>query len=176
MQQAVFETDRLIAKELSKSNLSAFHDMQSSPNVMKYVGQKPMSEDESEANLDRLMDHYNNPESGFLVWGVFDKKSNELIGTAALIIEDDGQTAELGYRLREKFWRQGFGSEISAGLINHAFLSLKLEGIFAEVDQRNVASIHILDQTMKRIKAFWNEESSSDDYYYELNKADYEKI
>lgn len=176
MQQTVFETDRLIARELSKSSLSDFHDMQSNPNVMKYVGQKPMSENESEANLDRLMKHYANPESGFLVWGVFTKKSKELIGTAALIIEDDGQTAELGYRLREKYWGQGFGTEISAGLINHAFLSLKLEGIFAEVDQRNVPSIHILDQTMKRIKSFWNEESSTDDYYYELKKADYEKI
>lgn len=150
--------------------------MQSNPNVMKYVGQKPMSETESQENLDSLIQHYNEHESGFLVWGIFDKKSNEFIGTGALIIEGDGKTAELGYRLREKYWRQGFGSEFSAGLINHAFLSLKLEGIFAEVDQRNVSSIHILDRTMKRMKAFWNEESSSDDYYYELNKIDYDKI
>jgi RimJ/RimL family protein N-acetyltransferase len=174
MSDSLFDSERIYIRHFALSDLASFHDMQSNPNVMKFVGQQPMSESESEANLRKVMDHASNPTDGFRVWGAFLKETDEMIGTCAIISSTADH--EIGYRLREIFWGNGLGFELANAVLKYAFNSLKIELIFAEVDQRNTASIKILDKTMYRIRAFWNESSQTNDYYYELSKANYEKI
>ncbi|GAA0631257.1 GNAT family N-acetyltransferase [Sporichthya brevicatena] len=48
--------------------------------------------------------------------------------------------AELGYRVRREYWRQGFASEGARALLRHGFVDLGLSRIFAETMAVNVAS------------------------------------
>ncbi|UKN01322.1 GNAT family N-acetyltransferase [Paracrocinitomix mangrovi] len=164
----VFSTERLIARQLIHSDFPDFYDLQSNPKVMLYTGQEAMGLGECERDFYSVINRYSEVENKFWVWAVCSKESNELLGTAAILINQSGN--EIGYRFREKHWGNGYGVEITKGLIDHAFSTLNLSSVYAEVDQRNAPSIKILDATMNKVKAFWNEESQTNDYYYELSK------
>lgn len=166
----------LTFRPLSWDDLEAFTDLQSNKNVMRYCGDmRPMTTDECRQDLERILTIYEkeNPIQ-FRIWAVCLKGQNELIGTGALISANDKH--ELGNRIREKYWNQGLGKEINQGLLKLAFEHYQVDEVWAEVDQRNTASIKILDASLKRIKAYFNEEYQTHDFYYALSKADYEKI
>ncbi|MBD3636948.1 MAG: GNAT family N-acetyltransferase [Crocinitomicaceae bacterium] len=173
MSQQLFETERLIVRQLSLSDHGTFHDLQSNPSVMQYTGQAPMNEEESLADLQHVIAHYSDASSGFRVWGVYLKNSGENIGTGALISEK-GQH-EIGFRLREDFWKMGYGKELAQGLLEYGFDQLQFDKIFAEVDEQNEGSIKILDKVLDCIRKFHNPETDTDDYYYELTRNEYEK-
>ena len=168
------KTERLYFRPLQESDLAPFTDMQSNANVMRYAGEmKPMSTEECEKDLLRILDIYQKEPLHFRIWAVCLKKNDEFIGTGALITEDNKH--EIGYRMREKFWGNGFGTELNNGILELAFDHYGFDEVWAEADQRNTASVKILDRSLKRIKAFFNEESKTDDFYYELSKLEYEK-
>ena len=91
------------------------------------------------------------------------------IGLCAFLKNNENEN-EIGYRLREKYWRKGFGTEVTIGLLNYGFDHLKMEKITADVDTRNVNSIKILEKFMDAKKEFFNEEDDCTDRRYEVNK------
>lgn len=171
MSPEIFKTDRLEVRHLVLSDIDHFIDLQSNPKVMHFVGSPAMSGQECEEDLQKLIRLYTEPGNGFHIWGVY--FNTELIGTCALIQNEKGN--EIGYRFREKFWKKGFGSELTAGLIDFVFTKLQLKDLWAEVDVENIGSVKIMDKFMRRIEKVWNETDNCWDYKYDLKKADYEK-
>jgi ribosomal-protein-alanine N-acetyltransferase len=73
------------------------------------------------------------------------KQSNKLIGGIGLDRDDGGSgTAELGYWLGRQYWRQGYGREAAAAMIDHGFNGLRLDTITAFTDPCNAASQQVL--------------------------------
>ena len=167
------QSDRLYCRKLHSNNLESFFELQSNPKVMQYVGRLPMTFDECKEDLKHVISHYSDQDSGFRVWGFFQNTDHELIGIGAIISNEKGN--EIGYRIREKYWGKGFGMEITEMIISYAFDQLNLDSIFAEVDQRNLHSIKILDQMLSNKRAFFNTVDQTDDFYYELSRQEYEK-
>ena len=52
----IFETDRLIIRELRKSDATDYFDMMGNPNVMCLIPRKPMTRSESNKHLANLID------------------------------------------------------------------------------------------------------------------------
>ena len=69
-------------------------------------------------------------------WGVF--HAGALIGTVAVT------KAELGYMIAPRRWRQGFAAEACQLALNHAFKTLPLDHVTAEVWADNHASRGLL--------------------------------
>lgn len=172
MNSSLFKTERLEIRKLVLADLDHFIDLQSNPNVMQFVGAPAMSKDECEADLIKVISLYAKSEKGFCIWGVY--LNEELVGTCAIIQQDNAN--EIGYRLREKFWKQGFGGELTEGLIKYAFDDLQLNDLWAEADVSNIGSVKLLEKYMNRIDKVWNESDGCWDYKYELKKKEYEKI
>jgi RimJ/RimL family protein N-acetyltransferase len=162
----IFQTNRLEVHNLRNEHLSAFHDLQGNPNVMKFTGQSVFSPPESKANLEEVISRYIQKDNELWIWGVFLKGQEELLGTCAIVIRE-GEN-EIGYRFREKYWGNGYGFEITQGLIKHAFDTMKLESLFADVDKLNTHSVKILEKCMKFESSFWNEQDKSTDRKYTL--------
>ena len=172
MSTILIKSERLYGRELQISDLPSFIDLQSNTKVMRFVGKNPMSAKECEADLENIIRHYK-AQDGFRVWGFFQLADDQMVGTGAIISDNKGN--EIGFRLREKFWGNGYGVEITQNLIKYGFEHLNLDNLFAEVDQKNIHSVKVLDKTISNKKAIWNEVFQSDDYYYDLSKSTYEK-
>ena len=170
MGSELFQTERLKVNYLNYRDLPYFQDMQTNPEVMKFVGAPAMTNKECEVDLQKVISFYDKKNAYFNVWGVY--LENEMIGTCAIIQNNEGN--EIGYRFRQKFWARGFGKEITKGLLSYAFNKLNVGSVWAEVDISNLASVSILDQFLNRIDKQWNKSDNCWDYKYSLTKQEYE--
>lgn len=160
----IFQTERLTIRVLEDADLDLFFDMMGNPNVMNPIPQSVMNRAESDKTFEVL-------KSGARgnVWAVSEKGKPDLIGLCALIKNDENDD-ELGYRLREQFWGQGYGTELTKGLIDYGFNVMKMDKITADVNIENVRSVKILDKFMTPVRTFFNENDNCTDRRYELLK------
>lgn len=142
----VFKTNRLTVRQLTYNDLEGFHELQSNKNVMLFTSGKPMTIDENKTDLKKVITHYHTPNNTFWVWAV--TNGEQFIGTVALIKNKQDEW-EIGYRLLEKYWGNGFGKELVNGLIEYAFSQKNITSLIAYVDKNNKASVAILQQFFK---------------------------
>ena len=160
----IFSTERLLVRKLRATDFPPFHEMQSNPNVMQHIIGRAHTEAENETQLKGVIDAYAKPNNNFWVWAILRKEDSAMVGTCA-IIKTEGED-EIGYRFLEKYWGNGYGLEITTGLINHALDTMKVPSLMAVVDKRNIASVKILERSkLKFIKEFVNEEGITDRLY-----------
>jgi 8-oxo-dGTP diphosphatase len=85
--------------------------------------------------------------------------SGVLIGCAGLRLARDGKSADLGYWLGRKYWRQGFGLEVATRLTSWGLAEMRISRVTATVAEDNEASLAVLrragfTETGKGTKAF----------------------
>ena len=74
-------------------------------------------------------------------------RQGEFLGWVLLIPADGTRPEiEIGWRLRQTAWRQGFATEAAAPLLRHAFVTLKLPEVIAEIDPANSASQRVAEK------------------------------
>ncbi|TNE61596.1 MAG: N-acetyltransferase [Bacteroidetes bacterium] len=173
MNSMVFETPRLLVRHLRPDDLSAFHEMQGNTNVMRYTTGRGMTPEENERELNRLIDRYTQPDNDFWVWAVEEKTAGAFIGTCALVVNHQ-QEQEIGFRFLEKYWGQGFGTEIARHLIDYAFSLPDVAEIVAYVHVDNLGSAKVLERSPLQFeRTFFNTEENCMDRVYRLARADY---
>lgn len=165
----IFETERLIVRNLNMDDLAAFHEMQGNIKVMQYTTGKATTLEEDTAGLKEVIDFYDKQDNDFWVWAIVQKNDQQFVGTCALV-KDDNQEDEIGYRFLERYWGNGYGKEVTKGLIAYAFNELKKEKLVAVVNKKNIASVKILDATFMFVKEFYNEQEQCVDRLYHLYK------
>lgn len=162
--ETVFETRRLIVRNLVESDFEAFHEMQSDEEVMRYTTGRALDESENRRQLRMCIDSYSKQGNDFWVWAVVRKDDGRLVGTCAVVPNES--RPEIGYRLLRRCFGMGFGQEICDGLVEYCIHEQKLDEIIAFTDVRNVASTKILDRSPLRfIEETTNEDGLADRFY-----------
>jgi RimJ/RimL family protein N-acetyltransferase len=141
--QAILRTERLTLVPLSDEHLELEIELDSDPEVMRYLtGQGRTREQVLAAHQMRLATA--EPLPGFGFWVGF--ADGNFVGW--WLLEPPGWTeqkpvegqAELGYRLLRRYWRQGFASEGCRELLRHAFEDLSLHRVFGLTMTANTPS------------------------------------
>ncbi|MCH2231177.1 MAG: GNAT family N-acetyltransferase [Crocinitomicaceae bacterium] len=167
----IFETDRLIVRQLHESDKRAYFDMMGNPNVMSLIPRKIMSKDESDKHLAQFIKN-NAQQISTKVWAIQLKAENEFIGLCAFLKNNENED-EIGYRLRENYWGVGYGTEITKGLIDFGFKHLNTDLITADVYVDNLRSIKILEKFFSRDIEFFNTEDQCTDRRYKLTRKEW---
>lgn len=92
-----------------------------------------------------------------------------MIGLALFLINEYDEK-ELGYRFRVDYWRKGYGTETTRGMLEYYFKQMKVKKVTADVNVANIGSVKILDKFMKPVLEFLNERDNCTDRRYELEK------
>lgn len=141
--QAMLRTDRLELVPLSGEHLELEVELDSDPEVMRYLTGHGRTR-EQVVTTHRLRMETAEPVPGLGFWVGF--RDGDFVGWWLLeplgwadrnVVE--GQ-AELGYRLLRRYWRQGLASEGSRELLRHAFEELHLQRVSALTMTVNTAS------------------------------------
>src|ERR1700744_4383227 len=100
-------------------------------------------------------------------------RQGEFLGGVPLIPADGVRPEiEIGWRMRQIAWRQGFATEAAAPLLRHAFATLKLPEVIAEIDPGNHASQRVAEKLgLTRIGLVLHE--SVPTLRYSITLADY---
>jgi RimJ/RimL family protein N-acetyltransferase len=159
----IFETERLLIRNLKLSDLNAFHEMESNPKVLQFADGVVKSIGDHLIELKELISSYNNPKNDFWIFAIENKSNQLFIGTVALVKDENDD--EIGYRFLEKYWNLGFGSEVCKGII----LYCKKKGmkkIIGYVVDENRASAKILEKyNFKIIDQFLNDDNQQETKY-----------
>jgi ribosomal-protein-alanine N-acetyltransferase len=165
------ETERLLLRELELSDVEGMFELESNPNVHRYVGNKPISHiDESRAYIESVHQQYKTFGTGR--WAVILKETNEFLGWSGIKfitneINNHKDFYEIGYRFIERHWKKGYATEAGKAFIDYAFNELKADVLYAYADAGNENSRRILEKLgLQYVNSFEYEGES--EVWYEL--------
>lgn len=156
-----FETPRLLFRELQPTDDVAMFALDSDPDVVKYVGVKPVEDiEQTREIIKNIRQQYT--DYGIGRWAVVLKETGEVIGWAGLKfirhLNGFDDNYDLGYRFAKAHWGKGYGYESAKAWIDFGFREMKLKRITAYVDVENTASVSILEKCgMRRVNTFMDE-------------------
>jgi RimJ/RimL family protein N-acetyltransferase len=141
------ETKRLILRPVIESDVQGFFQLDSNPNVHRFLASKPVKTiTESEAMIATILDQYNKFDLGRLA--VVLKDTNEFIGWSGLKYEQNLRKEfnyyDLGYRFKPQYWGKGYATESALASLAYGFNALKLEEINAVASIDHIASNIVL--------------------------------
>lgn len=174
----ILKTDRLILRELQLSDADAFFAMDSNPKVHIYLWQKPVEKIEETIQTIEFV-HKQYQDNGIGRFAILLKDTNEFIGWAGLkynteMVNNKTNFYDIGYRLEEKFWGNGYASEATFAWLKYAFESMKIKKIVAAAHAENSASNRILQKIGMQITEQYIENGVSWNWYeLENNKVNF---
>lgn len=165
------ETERLILREIISSDDAGMFELDSNPEVHRFLGNKPVKNiKESQGYIENVRQQY--ADNGIGRWAVILKETNEFIGWSGIkLIKDEINNHqnfyEIGYRFIQKYWGKGYASEAGLAFVNYAFNEMKVEKLYAYADAGNVNSRHILEKLgMYYVNSF--EYDGEEEVWYEM--------
>ncbi len=135
-------TERLLLRPIQMSDSSAFFEIFSDAEVMKYWSSEPIETAEEAETLVK-------EELAWVTgvsWGIELQASAQLIGKIVLFnFSEQNRRAELGYILGRHHWGKGYMTEALDCVLAHAFGELALHRIEADTDPDNLPSLALLE-------------------------------
>lgn len=142
----LFESERLIVRQLTLQDTPGLTEILSDPEVMKFSVRGVCDEDETRQFIDWCLECY--LSHGVGPWALLEKASGCLIGFCGIGPElvDDVEEINLGYRLAPGFWNQGFATEAVKGVISYAFDQTHLESVVVIIEPEHTASVRVTEK------------------------------
>ncbi len=160
------ETERLILREIVPADESAMFELDSDPEVHRYLGNKTVKGiDESRAMIQSIRQQY--VDNGIGRWAVIEKATGEFAGRTGLKLIKEPTNGhvdfhDVGYRLLKRHWGKGYATESAKASLQYGFVEMGLSEIYGIVNIENKASRNALEKCgLKFIETFvwkgWNE-------------------
>lgn len=156
MNKMFLQTERVFLREINITDISLLLDLDSDPDVMKYLSDgKPSTFDDVQMAMSRILKVCEDHKYQFGFWIAYSRDQNEFMGWFHFRPDKkDSQNVrniELGYRLKKKFWGQGFATEVSQALLKYGFEKCDIDSVFAITMKSNSSSQNV----MKKLGMTW---------------------
>ena len=141
-------TERLLLRRWTSADLAPFAAMNADPVVMEHFP-STMTRDESDQFVsERIAKHFD--EYGYGLWAVERIDRQEFIGFVGLMWQcfDASFTPalEVGWRLSQPNWGQGFATEAAAEALRIGFTDLSMDEIVSMTSPLNTRSIAVMQR------------------------------
>jgi len=142
----VLDTPRLRLRPLADADVPPLFALFNDSEAMRYWARPAMTDvAEVEALLREIRSH--SERATLFQWGIARREDDRVIGTCTLFrINQEHRRAEIGYIVRRDLWGQGLATEALTALLNHAFGTMRLHRLEADIDPRNAASIRLVER------------------------------
>jgi RimJ/RimL family protein N-acetyltransferase len=140
------QTDRLILRSFTQSDLEPFAEIVSDPEVMRFAtySGETMTRAQAWNWLCLMLGHWH--MRGFGIWAVEKKNTNTLIGRIGLQYLDWFEDVELVWMLSRATWGKGFALEGMLAVIKYAFGTLELPRVTAVIHPENTPSLRLAEK------------------------------
>jgi RimJ/RimL family protein N-acetyltransferase len=178
------ETDRLVLRRFTRDDLDSIVELDSDPAVKRYIDNgAPADRRDLAETLEWWLGWYERSERyGF--WAAVEKSTGRFVGWFHLRPGDGDapDEPELGYRLRQEVWGQGYATEGSRALIAKAFSELGADRVSASTMAVHAASRRVMEKAgmhfVRTFDAGWPVRIPGDeegDVEYAIDRAQWEK-
>lgn len=148
MKQKIYKTKRLEIRPLSLSDYGLWEQaclLPPSKTTNKWDKKPPIPSKELFKKVIKRHQSQSKADQTYQ-WGVFEKNSKKLVGMVDIHILERYvvQKANLGYRIFNQYWGQGYGKEAVSKIVIKGLLDLKLNRLEAVIDLENKRSIKLV--------------------------------
>jgi [ribosomal protein S5]-alanine N-acetyltransferase len=151
------ETDRLVLRPLSPDDLDSLAPYMADPEVMRYMGGKTMTREETAARIERFMHVFE--LDGIGQFAVERNEDGVVLGRCGILnwetepwkpvarAETDKPTeTEVGYLLGRPHWGRGYATEAATAVRDYALTEVGEERLIALIMRGNVASQRVAEK------------------------------
>lgn len=161
MSRVVAETERLILRDWGDGDADRFYEVMNTPAVMRHLG-GVQDRPGWDAGVGRIFGYQQ--DFGHTLWLVERKRDRELLGFCGLKrVNSEGTQLtgqfEIGWRLRESAWGQGYAKEAAIASLDLAFGTFGAPSVVALTIEPNLDSRGL----MKRLGMNRREDLDFDD-------------
>lgn len=150
----LIETERLLLRPLIASDLEPYAALMADAEVVRHLGGKPYTRDETARALAVMMDRFAN--DGYGQVAIVRKDDRRFLGRCGLLVwelpawrptshlQAYGPTeTEIAWRLGRAYWGHGYATEAAAAVRDYAFATLDLTRLISLVTPANSPSIAV---------------------------------
>ena len=139
-------SERLHLRPVTKRDFSAIAEMDSDPDVMRYLCLKsPVPSYEQALEGAYYMLELRAPSGGG-TWAITCRTTQIFFGWVWVVLLGDVPYVDLGYRLAPRFWGHGYATEAGRQVAHHAFLDLGIPHLTALIPPLNLASVRVVEK------------------------------
>lgn len=145
MSSIILETERLKLEMIGEDHFGNLYKLLSNKKVHKYFP-KALNKIEAKEFYDKILSMYKT--DGYCFWAVIRKNDNKFLGICGILNQKiDGQVeAEIGYRLLDTFWCNGYATEAAKGCIDYAKDKLSKKSVISIIRSVNIPSIRVAEK------------------------------
>lgn len=155
-EEYIFESSRLGFRMWQESDKEIFAKMNGNKEVMRYFP-KTLDSNESDNFIHRIQEHFN--QYGYGLWAVEIKDTKEFIGSIGFLNAsfeaEFTPCVEIGWRLDNKYWNNGYATEGAKVCLEYGFANLNLNTIYSFTAEINQPSQNVMEKIgLKKVGQF----------------------
>jgi [ribosomal protein S5]-alanine N-acetyltransferase len=141
----ILQTPRLTLRRFTQADTNLLLQLNSNPEVLKYLHEPPLATEEQALHILNtiILPQYKNNLGR---WAMHLKTTHEFIGWCGLKYLAEANEIDLGYRLMQNFWGNGYAYEAAKHTVEYGFNQLNLKTIIGRAHIENIASLKILEK------------------------------
>lgn len=145
MGQSFLETERLLLRPITNSDVDNLLWMFSDPDTMKFM-EKLLNREDTLKWIAWNFKHHE--ENGFGYLAIELNDSQTFIGRVGLVAStiEDERKVEMGWFVHSEYWNKGYATEATKALLNYAFDNYGLDTVYATLNPKNTASVRITEK------------------------------
>jgi RimJ/RimL family protein N-acetyltransferase len=137
-------TDRLVLRMWRYADSDAYVALCADPEVMKFLGGKPMTRLEAWRHLAMLVGHWD--LLGYGMWAVDERETGRFVGRVGFNNPDGWPAFEIGWTLAREFWGRGYATEAARVALKYAFEELDQSHVISLIHAENKGSIAVAER------------------------------
>lgn len=144
MNVITLETDRLLLRSWREEDFEPFAEMCADPEVMRFLGGKPLDRMEAWRNMAFHVGHWE--LRGYGHWALEEKSSGKFAGRCGFMNPVGWPAFEIGWTLKRECWGKGYATEAARRALTHAFHELDKAHVISLIHPDNKSSIRVAER------------------------------
>jgi [ribosomal protein S5]-alanine N-acetyltransferase len=180
LNKVLFQTRRLKIRNLLESDLEAFYQYRSNPEITRFQGFETFTREQASHFIAEQKNKFFIKPGEWVQYGIENIHTGQLVGDCAIYLQPaDSRIAETGITISHIYQRQGFAKETMQGMLGFLFREKGIHRIIETVDTQNNASIRMLKSLSFRQEAHFLENVFfkgrwSSEYQFAMLKREWE--
>ena len=142
----IFETERLVLRELCTSDAGFILQLVNEPSWLRYIGDKGIKTVEAARDYIQKGPVQMYARFGFGLWLVELKQGTVPIGICGLIKRETLEDVDIGFAFLPSHWRKGYAFESASATLSHGRKAFGLKKIVAIMSPDNYTSHCLLQK------------------------------
>ena len=166
----LFETHRLLIRQLDRNDTDAMYCIFKDPDVTKWMGDgSTLTRELCKKWIEISINNYETKGVG--ASAIIEKDSGDFIGCGGIVYDAERSEPEIIYAFRPDAWGKGYASEFVPGMLAYGMVQLRFPYIQATISAENMVSQRIAEKAGMQLIAKETESDESVTLVYQINKT-----